>query len=211
MVTPWWVSLSSCQAIKHGKTSCRIPVELVSGILAHLVHWSKTTTMKLCSGLPHSPVSRFHLHVPHTLLTNTTTAALHSGNNPIVVASFQVILCTIMDQPRLGQNPHQAKFCIQFGFPHNRCCAGCVRFAESSSIGISIDSRDTDLLEAIDKRLLTCATRLEQKTRGIKFKSKPFICQSPWLEEGCATGESIVEYQKQFILEHFKVVLTQCR
>jgi hypothetical protein len=105
------------------------------------------------------------------------------------------------EKPKLECKPNEAKFCIQFGFPKNRCCLGCLEFANSPSIVIDIDSRTPFVLRAVDRHLSNRATRLKEK--GKKFTSLPFLCQRPWLEQSKGKGESIVDYQKKFIAKHF--------
>ena len=47
------------------------------------------------------------------------------------------------EQPKqLRTTVRCTEYCINFGFPTNQCCSGCVAFASSPTVGISIDERE---------------------------------------------------------------------
>ena len=108
-----------------------------------------------------------------------------------------------MADPKRDCNPREAKFCIEFGFPANICCAGCGNFATAPKVGLSIDSREPVILERMNRLLSKRATELGQIGIGITHKSKSFICQKPWLKEGGTHLPTIIDFQKAFIRKHF--------
>lgn len=68
-----------------------------------------------------------------------------------------------MADPKRDCKPREAKFCIEFGFPANICCAGCGNFAVAPKVGLSIDSREPLILKRMNELLSKRATKLGRK------------------------------------------------
>lgn len=100
------------------------------------------------------------------------------------------------DIPKPVALVRQAKYCINFGFYSAFCCSGCQKWADLPSVLLSIDSRDEDLLKAMEKKL----------DKQVKTHKSPiYACSRPWLinpKSASVVNEDIILYQQDYIEWH---------